>query len=107
MNIDDIRTQTGVVNQEPRLFAMSIADNIVYGLEDTSRSQVEGAARDANAHGFITDFDDGYDTYVGELGSRLSGGQRQVSPWSAWPAGPMLPCWVLCGGVGPQPLAPH
>lgn len=56
---------------------MSIGENIRYGLDDVSQEAVEAAARQANAHDFITEFADGYDTLVGSKGMQLSGGQRQ------------------------------
>lgn len=66
-----------IVSQEPDLFACSIADNIRYGRAGASMDEVEAAARKANAHSFITGFDEGYNTMVGERGVRLSGGQKQ------------------------------
>ena len=66
-----------IVSQEPDLFACSIADNIRYGRPGASMAEVEAAAVKANAHGFISGFDEGYDTMVGERGVRLSGGQKQ------------------------------
>lgn len=59
------------------LFARSIADNIRYGKLDASDAEVQAAAEQANAHGFITSFPAGYDTLVGERGMQLSGGQKQ------------------------------
>jgi ATP-binding cassette subfamily B protein/subfamily B ATP-binding cassette protein MsbA len=67
----------GVVEQDVFLFDGSVADNIAYGLRQAERSQVEHAARLANAHGFITQMPQGYDTFIGERGVKLSGGQRQ------------------------------
>ena len=72
-----LRSQIGVVLQEPLLFQGSIAENIAYGRPESSRQQIIAAARAANAHGFIMRFPDGYDTQVGERGGRLSGGERQ------------------------------
>jgi ATP-binding cassette subfamily B protein len=72
-----LRRQTGVVAQEPLLFASSIADNIRYGRQGASDEEVEAAARAANAHDFIAAFPDGYRTLVGERGVQLSGGQKQ------------------------------
>jgi ATP-binding cassette subfamily B protein len=76
------RRQVALVAQEPVLFAASIAENIAYGrsghdAEPPSRASVEHAARTANAHGFIEEFPEGYDTAVGERGVQLSGGQKQ------------------------------
>ncbi|EPR37166.1 ABC transporter transmembrane region [Desulfovibrio sp. X2] len=67
----------GVVPQEPLLFNCSIEENITYGREGLSREDVERAAKIANAHGFISELSEGYDTVVGERGVMLSGGQRQ------------------------------
>eukprot|EP00250_Pteridium_aquilinum_P002577 c12800_g1_i1 orf=236-2461(-) len=68
-----------IVNQEPVLFAMSVAENIAYGLpnEDVSQDDIIAAAKAANAHDFILSLPMGYKTLVGERGSLLSGGQRQ------------------------------
>jgi len=72
-----LRSQIGVVLQEPLLFQGSIAENIAYGYPRATRQEVIAAARAANAHRFIMNFPDGYDTQVGERGGRLSGGERQ------------------------------
>ena len=72
-----LRKQIGLVSQDPALFAMTIRENIRYGLEGASDAQVEEAARSANAHDFISALPDGYDTNVGERGVQLSGGQKQ------------------------------
>ena len=74
---DDLRRQVGVVLQESYLFHGSIYDNIAYGNPDATTSEVIAAARAAHAHQFIVNFPDGYDTLVGERGTRLSGGERQ------------------------------
>merc|ERR1712159_397650 len=69
---------TSLVSQEPVLFSCSIRDNIAYGCESSvSQSQIEAAARIANAHDFIMRLPDGYDTQCGERGCCLSGGERQ------------------------------
>ena len=63
-------------SKEPILFSTSIRNNIIYGAEDpasVSQEELEHAAREANAHGFISNFPDGYDTLVGERGVMLSG----------------------------------
>ena len=68
------------VLQEPDLFSMTVRENIAYGIPDgqvVTDSQLEEAARLANAHDFIAALPEGYDTHVGERGSRLSGGQKQ------------------------------
>lgn len=72
-----LRSQIGVVLQEPLLFQGSIASNIAYGRPEATRDRIIAAARAANAHAFIMRFPDGYDTEVGERGGRLSGGERQ------------------------------
>ena len=72
-----LRAQIGVVLQEPLLFHGSIAENIAYGRPDAPQEVIIGAARAANAHKFVMNFPDGYDTEVGERGGRLSGGERQ------------------------------
>jgi ATP-binding cassette subfamily B protein len=77
IDIDDYRRQVGVVLQESYLFPGSIKDNISYGRPECTLEEILAAAKAANAHDFITNFPDGYDTYVGERGQRLSGGERQ------------------------------
>jgi ATP-binding cassette subfamily B protein len=77
INLDDFRRQVGVVLQESYLFPGSIRDNIAYGRPGATMEEVLAAAQAANAHSFIVNFPDGYDTYVGERGQRLSGGERQ------------------------------
>ena len=75
-----VRKFVGTVSQEPALFSSSIRDNILYGAEDpasVSQEELEHAAKEANAHGFISRFPEGYDTLVGERGVMLSGGQKQ------------------------------
>merc|ERR1712238_152018 len=72
-----LRKQIGLVSQEPKLFAMSIKDNIKAGRPDATFEEVEEAARKANAHSFIESFPEGYDTMVGHEGSQLSGVQKQ------------------------------
>ncbi len=75
--VHSLRSQIGVVTQETVLFNRSVADNISYGSPDATREQIEGAARRANAHTFITEMENGYDTVIGERGSLLSGGMAQ------------------------------
>jgi len=75
--VGSIRRLIGVVTQETILFNESVARNIAYGLDDFGMERVEEAARAANAHEFIMDLPDGYETFVGDRGVRLSGGQRQ------------------------------
>jgi ATP-binding cassette, subfamily B, bacterial len=75
--IHDLRRQFSVVLQEPVLFAASVAENIAYGRPEASNEQIYAAARAANSHEFILQLPEGYETNVGERGSRLSGGERQ------------------------------
>ena len=77
LKVDSVRRQIGVVLQESLLFGVSIRDNISYGGLDAGQQAVESAARLANAHMFINDLEDGYDTVIGERGATLSGGQLQ------------------------------
>lgn len=72
-----LREQMALVSQEPRLFADTILSNIAVGRTGASREEVIAAAKDANAHNFIMQFPDNYDTFVGEGGGQLSGGQKQ------------------------------
>ncbi len=72
-----LREQVGVVAQEPILFSTSVAANIRYGNPTASDEEVAQAAMVANAHEFINDFPQGYETLVGERGIQLSGGQKQ------------------------------
>jgi len=77
VNLHWLRQHIGVVSQEPVLFAGTIAENIRYGKEDATQEEIEQAAMTANAHSFITELPDGYNTLVGERGTQLSGGQKQ------------------------------
>jgi ABC-type multidrug transport system fused ATPase/permease subunit len=72
-----VREQIAAVLQEPMLFNTSVRDNLRYGRLDATDAEIEMAARDAQAHAFICDLPDGYNTPVGPRGARLSGGQRQ------------------------------
>lgn len=72
-----LRQDVAYVPQETSLFHRSIAENIAYGKIDATKEEIEWAARLANAHEFIEQMPDGYDTLVGERGVKLSGGQRQ------------------------------
>jgi ATP-binding cassette subfamily B protein len=74
---NDLRSQIGVVLQEPYLFHGTVFDNITYGKPEATPGEVMAAAKAAYAHDFIVGFPDGYDTVVGERGTRLSGGERQ------------------------------
>jgi subfamily B ATP-binding cassette protein MsbA len=75
--IPDLRNLFGIVNQEPILFNDTIFNNIAFGLEHAGEEDVIAAAKIANAHEFIMETADGYQTNIGDRGSRLSGGQRQ------------------------------
>ncbi|CAI0380114.1 unnamed protein product [Linum tenue] len=72
-----LRAQMGLVNQEPVLFATSIKENIMFGMEGSTMDDVMNAARAANAHDFIVKLPDGYETQVGQFGFQMSGGQKQ------------------------------
>ena len=74
---DSYRRLFGVVSQEALLFNATIRENIAYGREGICDAEIVRAARIANGHDFIVEFPDGYDTVVGDRGTRLSGGQRQ------------------------------
>ena len=73
----DLRSMIGYVNQEPILFNDSIFNNIAFGVESASMEQVVEAAKIANAHDFIMEKEEGYQTNIGDRGMKLSGGQRQ------------------------------
>lgn len=77
LRVKDLRSLMGNVNQEAILFNDTIYNNIAFGAEGVTREQVEEAARIANAHDFIMETENGYDTIIGDRGCRLSGGQRQ------------------------------
>merc|ERR1719310_197551 len=78
LNVKWLRQQLGLVSQEPVLFQGTVAENIMYGKRDATREEVEEAAKNANAHGFIMEsLQSGYETDVGMRGSKLSGGQKQ------------------------------
>jgi ABC-type multidrug transport system fused ATPase/permease subunit len=77
VTIESLRSQIGMVLQEPFLFNMSIRENISYGRANATDDDVIAAAKAACAHDFIMEFPDGYATEIGERGTRLSGGQRQ------------------------------
>jgi len=74
---DSLRRAVGLVPDEPFLFSATIHDNIAYARPDAARSEVVAAATAAQAHEFISELEEGYDTVVGERGYDLSGGQRQ------------------------------
>jgi ATP-binding cassette, subfamily B, bacterial MsbA len=72
-----LRSQVGIVPQETLLFSGTVRENIAYGRLDATQTEIEEAARAANAHEFVMNLPDGYATLVGERGLTLSGGQRQ------------------------------
>ena len=77
LKVHDLRSFMGNVNLEAILFNDTFYNNITFGVQNATREQVEHAARIANAHDFIMETPDGYDTNIGDRGCRLSGGQRQ------------------------------
>ncbi|KAL3844648.1 hypothetical protein ACJIZ3_002051 [Penstemon smallii] len=77
LNLKSLRLKIGLVQQEPVLFAATIFDNIAYGKEEATETEVIEAARAANVHVFISGLPEGYKTHVGERGVQLSGGQKQ------------------------------
>ncbi len=76
-NLESLRQQMGIVTQESILFNDTIFNNIAFGMENVREEDVVQAARVANAHDFIMQTENGYQTVIGERGSKLSGGQRQ------------------------------
>ncbi|UJR18570.1 hypothetical protein I4U23_005477 [Adineta vaga] len=76
-NLNQLRQSIGVVSQEPVLFGMSIYENIRFGRINATRAEIEEAAQQANAHNFIMQLPDKYETSVGECGVQLSGGEKQ------------------------------
>jgi ABC-type multidrug transport system fused ATPase/permease subunit len=77
MTLYDLRSFMGNVNQEAILFNDTVFNNIAFGVKDATEEQVIEAAKIANAHEFIMEMEDGYQTNIGDRGGRLSGGQRQ------------------------------
>jgi len=77
LKLHDLRDLMGNVNQDAILFNDTIFNNIAFGVENTSMPEVIAAAKVANAHSFIIETEHGYDTMIGDRGSKLSGGQRQ------------------------------
>jgi ATP-binding cassette subfamily B multidrug efflux pump len=77
VTLESLRSQVGIVLQETTLFSGTIRENIAFGWPDAPMEQVIAAAQAAKAHDFITEFANGYDTWVGERGATLSGGQKQ------------------------------
>nr|CAD7261440.1 unnamed protein product [Timema shepardi] len=77
LNVAWLRSNIGVVGQEPILFQTTIAENIRFGNEQASMDEIIHSAKEANAHDFVSKLPQGYDTLVGERGAQLSGGQKQ------------------------------
>ncbi|MGC6285961.1 MAG: ABC transporter ATP-binding protein [Polaribacter sp.] len=77
LNLDNLREQIGYVPQDPFLFSDTIENNIKFGKENTTREEIEEAAKNAVVHDNIVEFAKGYDTILGERGVTLSGGQKQ------------------------------
>ncbi len=77
LRLEDLRRAIGLVSQDVFLFHGTVRENIAYGRPDASAEEIEAAARAAEAHDFIVQLKDGYETVVGERGQKLSGGQRQ------------------------------
>ena len=76
-SLESLRNQMGIVTQEAILFNDTIANNISLGMDDASPEQIEQAAKIANAHNFILQKENGYNTNIGERGNKLSGGEKQ------------------------------
>jgi subfamily B ATP-binding cassette protein MsbA len=77
VKLASLRRSIGIVAQDPFLFSATVRDNIAFGRADATDEEVEHAARLAQAHEFVAELPDGYDTVIGERGITLSGGQRQ------------------------------
>lgn len=77
VTLDSLREQVGIVPQETVLFNGTVYDNILYGRLDATKEEVEAAAKAANAHNFIMELPQGYETKLGDRGVNISGGQRQ------------------------------
>lgn len=77
VTMESLREQVGIVPQETMLFNGSVYDNILYGRLDATEEEVMAASKAANAHNFITELPNGYDTQLGDRGVNISGGQRQ------------------------------
>jgi ATP-binding cassette subfamily B protein len=76
-NLENLRRNISIIEQDIFLFSRPIAENIAFGKPEAAREEIEAAAKAAQAHEFITTFAEGYDTVIGERGVTLSGGQRQ------------------------------
>src|SRR5881397_4058380 len=77
VELTSLRREIGVISQDPFLFSASVRENIAFGVPDATHDEIEQAARWAQAHEFIEELPDGYETVIGERGITLSGGQRQ------------------------------
>jgi subfamily B ATP-binding cassette protein MsbA len=77
ITVKSVRSFIGVVTQETILFNDTVKSNIAYGLQDLSQDKIIDAAKAANAHNFIENLKDGYETVIGDRGTKLSGGERQ------------------------------
>lgn len=77
VTLESLRRNIGIVQQDVYLFSGTVAENILYGKPDATRDEIIHAAKLANAHDFIMELENGYDTFVGERGVKLSGGQKQ------------------------------
>jgi ATP-binding cassette subfamily B (MDR/TAP) protein 1 len=77
LNVKWLRSQIGLVSQEPVLFDTTIEANIKFGMLGATQEEIEEAAKEANAHDFIMSFPDGYKTDVGSGSTQISGGQKQ------------------------------
>ena len=76
-SLKSLRQNIGVVQQDVYLFAGTVLENIRYGRPDATREEIMEAAKNANAHDFIMNLPEGYDTNIGQRGVKLSGGQKQ------------------------------
>ncbi|XOV66852.1 MAG: ABC transporter ATP-binding protein [Fluviicola sp.] len=77
LSMFDLRQNIGIVSQESILFNTTVRENIAFGMSDATDEEIIQAAKIANAHHFIVELDNGYDTNIGERGNKLSGGQKQ------------------------------
>ena len=77
LKIHDLRQLSGIVSQESILFNVSVAENIAFGDDNPDSEKIKHAAQVANAHSFIAELENGYETIIGERGNKLSGGQKQ------------------------------
>lgn len=94
-SIREARRLVALVSQETYLFPTTIAENIAYGRIGASQDEIEEAARAANAHDFISSLPEGYQTQVGEWGSKLSGVRSSASPWPGLSSRtPQSCCWM-------------